>query len=261
MKNEHLIIEDIYGDSITNLFARFVNVIYVDIDVNKYEGGDDYTTKLSKKFKLNPQYEYTIIEAFYWTLEDSEIAIQNFKEYGIGGITKLGNNEGERYLRLYGLLAAVYNQRSAIVKMYEVFDLGTHKQLKDDFRKLAIIEARHMVASHAFDYVSLDKKKDYFRISRPTLNDDEKLLILGKNGSHELNVLSALQEFQEFINQKYKMIGAHLIARFYQEGSDKHDKLSKMLDYISRKIDNHHVRMKLMNTGFIDLTNGQAIDF
>ena len=58
------------------------------------------------------------------TLEDTCLALQNFEKLGVG------NCDGERYLRLYGFLQAIFLQQDAIGELYRIFTKNTLKVIK-----------------------------------------------------------------------------------------------------------------------------------
>jgi len=85
-----------------------------------------------EKYFNNHIDDWNILCASMDIIGDTTLAIQNFKETGIG------QNTGEKYLKLYGLLQAIYLQQDAIKFLFEVikksFDNNKIKHW-DDYRR------------------------------------------------------------------------------------------------------------------------------
>lgn len=93
------------------------------------DGGEFY----NKHFK-NHRDDWNVLCASMDTVGDTTLAIQDFKENGIG------QSAGEKYLRLYGLLQAIYLQQDAIEFLFKVIkknfdDKNKIKKWNDDSLK------------------------------------------------------------------------------------------------------------------------------
>jgi len=86
---------------------------------------------------------------------DTSMAIQNFLRFGLDGPTKY-EDEGERYLRLYGLLNASYIQQDAVLKLYKLMNVPYPKNAKQRIDRLQIRDLRHKVGAHSVDYMNKD---------------------------------------------------------------------------------------------------------
>jgi hypothetical protein len=56
-------------------------------------------------------------------IEDACSAIDNFLTFGLNGPTKY-NDIGEKYLRLYGILSSTYIQQEALLKLFQLMNVG-----------------------------------------------------------------------------------------------------------------------------------------
>ncbi len=92
---------------------------------------------------------HKIISAFD-LIDDTTSAIEHFLKFGLDGPTKY-RDLGEAYLRLYGILNAVYLQQETIS---EIWSLSTHNKINDSinrFSKLRIREIRKRLGAHSIN--------------------------------------------------------------------------------------------------------------
>lgn len=83
---------------------------------------------------------------------DASLAIDSFLKFSLDGPTRY-EDMGERYLRLYGLLSAVYVQQQAVLKLYSLMNCPNPKGIQAEFNKLEIRTLRHQLASHSLDFL------------------------------------------------------------------------------------------------------------
>lgn len=100
---------------------------------------------------LNSENDWSFICVAMDILGDANLALSNFADYSLDGPTKY-DDTGEKYLRLYGLLSAAYNQQQAALKLYQLMSCDSPSQLKRSFDSLRLREMRHKLASHGLDY-------------------------------------------------------------------------------------------------------------
>lgn len=128
---------------------------------------------IKRQFKFNREEDWGLLCASMDLVGDTTLAIQNFERFGIEGPTKY-NDWGEKYLRLYGLLNAVYLQQSAVLNLYKVFQVPNQTEFKSKIDALQITEIRHKVASHTVNYFNpTSKQRDCFVITRTELRGDK----------------------------------------------------------------------------------------
>lgn len=108
-------------------------------------------TKLSIRevLKLSKDEDWAFLCTAMDIIGDACLAIDNFLRFGLGGPTKY-NEDGERYLRLYGILSATYIQQEAVLKLYQLVNVPpTLKEGKDMIDALEIRLLRHKLCSHS----------------------------------------------------------------------------------------------------------------
>lgn len=112
----------------------------------------------SKLLRINGEDDWNFICVAMDVVGDSALAIENFLKFSLDGPTRY-NEAGERYLRLYGVLSAVYLQQESVRKLYSLMKCDKPKELKKEFDKLEIRTLRHQLASHSVDYAPQDGGK------------------------------------------------------------------------------------------------------
>lgn len=121
--------------------------------------GDDSPKAL---LRLNDDNDWDFICVAMDVVGDASLAIDHFLRFGLDGPTRY-NDTGEKYLRLYGLLSAVYIQEEAALKLYSLMNCPSPKDIKAEFNQLEIRTLRHQLASHSVDFVeSKDEKPQAF---------------------------------------------------------------------------------------------------
>lgn len=116
-------------------------------------------SSLSSHFKDSPN-EWNRLCAAMDVLEDTALALDNYEIQGIG------NDDGEKYLRLYGILQAIVLQEDSIRHLYKIF---TEQTLKPDMSTAwqKIREVRNLSVGHP---VEADFNKKHCFISRVSIN-------------------------------------------------------------------------------------------
>ncbi len=101
--------------------------------------------------RLNDDNDWSFICVGMDVVGDASLAIANFLRFSLNGPTRY-EDVGERYLRLYGILSAVYIQQEAIRKLYALMNCPNPKDIKSEFDRLEIRTLRHQLASHSVDF-------------------------------------------------------------------------------------------------------------
>lgn len=114
----------------------------------------NWSTNQSVKeaLRLNKGQDWSFICTALDVIGDATLAIKNFMEYGLEGATD-GNDDGEKYLRLYGVLNSAYLQQEAIYNLYKLSNVSDPKTIKEKIKKLKIFEIRNKIGAHSNDYI------------------------------------------------------------------------------------------------------------
>ncbi len=117
----------------------YTNIIDLYIKLSRkviskcFEAFVDFNNDIVEFLGVSDIDSYHFIIDSYYLLEDTQLAKQNFTEFGTTGPTKY-ENLGEVYLRVYGVLNACYLQQQSIVEMCDKLNIdGLVKSRKTDF--------------------------------------------------------------------------------------------------------------------------------
>lgn len=219
-------------ENIIENFALLLNKIYLAIEVSNYKTPEDYREKLSVKFGLDKIYDHYVIESCQHLLEDTELAITNYERFGLDGPTKYDNTD-EKYLRLYGLLNAVYLQMSVPKQLAEIFKLNIKKDLIIRLKSLKIFETRNKLAAHTIDY----NKTAYYRVAQITVEGKgERILIVGKDSSEYISLPENIKEYRATFYNELSNIIEIIINKLFCKKSKKFLELIDCLEAIKHKM-------------------------
>ena len=96
---------------------------------------------LWKLLRLNKEEDSTSLWTAFYIIGDSSLAIQDFTSGGAG-----------TYLRLYGLLNAVYIQQNAMLRLFKLMNLRDLKSATNLVKGLQIRRLRHKLGAHSLDF-------------------------------------------------------------------------------------------------------------
>jgi hypothetical protein len=200
------------------IFRKIINTI--DPDKFKNIIGSD-----------NPK-AWAVITSCLDLLEDTNEAIWNYCNFGSTGPTKCPET-GELYLRIYGVLSAVYLQFSALEDIAEISKLNKKRECLLEIRKLKIIRLRHIAAAHTVNFREFSKEGEgdnkkkiikYHMIRRIDL-DMGLICINDENDNFEEYEIDKL--ILEYLNHSTKLIFKILkeaIKRIYKHSKEKMEK-------------------------------------
>jgi hypothetical protein len=106
---------------------------------------------IAQLIRLNGPEDWDFLRAAMDIVGDAWTALDNVQRFGISGPTKY-NEVGERYLRLYGLLSAVYIQQEAALTIYDIMRAGPLNLMKKKVDALEIRQFRHKITAHGTGY-------------------------------------------------------------------------------------------------------------
>lgn len=144
---------------------------------NVHGTNEEIELKIKKKLKF--QYECDILRfrSCIDLIEDTENSITYFSTFGLEKFNKrIGKNFGEIYIKLYGILNAIYLQLNAIIEIYEICKIPNKKDIISKFRKHKIFELRNIMGAHTSDfednsdYMPPNFNRNSFRITQMQLN-------------------------------------------------------------------------------------------
>lgn len=162
-----------------------------------------------------------IHQAIYM-IEVGEVAKKNFLEFGLEGC--FGHQELlGRYLRLFGFLNAVFQQKVAIEKLLEAYQIKELERISSILSNSAIIDLCNKVGAHTTNVGNHSTFSDHqFRVyeisrSHSGANQDKQLIIKFEFGSY--NLLSELNLFDKKVELTLSFMISEILKNvFNHEG-------------------------------------------
>lgn len=209
----------------------------------------DFENQYRKDLKFQDNLDWKDYRACVDLIVDTEYAIQNTFEIQLGDLSIKDNNLGEMYIRLYGILNAVYLQIGAIKKLLNLVNHPQRDLLKASLNNLEIYKFRGMAGAHTVDYIYDEqfltqnpdsKKNSSFRPIQSSLNKaGSRIQLIDRNGHiFTFNLLDTLKEYEgkvwEIIIDVIKYVQNNLIKNKSHKqimGSQLESKLPSLIDY------------------------------
>lgn len=170
------------------------------------EKSKNFKSDVIKFFYFEKEFDWNILLNALYVIDDTEYAKKNYLKFKLSGPTKI-LDIGEQYLRLYGILNAVYQQQLAIINLIEIHKIPHKSKIVNDLKKYKIIELRNKIGAHSTNYINNDSKDfDVYEISRIDLENDKILLIRNQDIDESYELESLLSEFDYEIQRIYSII-------------------------------------------------------
>ncbi|SRX75655.1 hypothetical protein [Aequorivita antarctica] len=192
----------------------------------------------SKKLKFPSDDEYLRFVSFIDLIEDTQYAITDFYDNGL--ITN-SETQGQMYLRLYGVLNAIYMQMQAVIDLIEILKIHHKKRISTDLRELKIIEVRNKIGAHTSNYLieKLNGKPntESYRVAQSRISKwGDRLMIVSNRGiSEEFHLMNLIKEFTNLIELNLDSICETKIKSFFIQDSEKKDWLMFRLNHTRGK--------------------------
>lgn len=161
-------------------------------------------------------------------VRDSNDAIRNFLQFGLEGPTKY-KNEGEKFLRLYGVLNATYIQQEATKQICRRFGL----EADETVRAIPIRDIRNKIGAHNPEQgYGKDKKKAYltpvvflsdFKCSYGYYETKDEQKTFTSFPLETVDLKERVEEHCRTIVDIFDRIYEELIKRFWEEDDNQYD--------------------------------------
>ena len=186
-------------------------------------------------------------------LGDTEDAKENFEKYGITGPTKFKDN-GEMYLRLYGILNSIYLQKSAIIEFLELVNIKEKNELKNILNQTKILQIRHIAGAHTLDFNSNGIITSH-QIAQQSL-ESGIIKTLDSHGNFlEFDLHLLISDFNKIANEIIIKGAEKFISTVFKASKEKKSSFSNKLNLIKLQFEGHWV----IDTG--DLQNPIIVKF
>lgn len=178
-----------------NQFISTINKVFSDfiLEIAASLDRKSFLEKVKKRLKLESIDDWEHIWNSLDLINNTETAKNNFFKYGLSGPTKI-HDEGEHFLRLYGLLNAIYLQYSAILRLSNTFNFTQQTKWVETFKQLDIIKYRNILGAHTVDYFNHDsgEKNLSFQLGQEWLY----------YARHDIELQSSNHTYEKFNPQK-----------------------------------------------------------
>lgn len=213
-----------------NFIRDILNSVVQKIDFNKLEEKQQtFLSKTKERFRFDNDNGWKFLTSSLNTIGDSDFAIivySNFKD------ENKTSNLGLEYLKLYGVLSAVYIQQQSILKLLELFKVNNLNAQKKEFETLEITFLRHCISAHPINY-DLSGEKVSFKIVRDSLYRNGKIEVSNQFNSFETyDIFQALETYKTVAEKMMKTISEKLIENTYKSADDKMEELKSKLNLI-----------------------------
>lgn len=202
-------------------------------------GGKPFGETIRKQLKFTYFEDWKVLCSLMDVLGDTELAKENFLKYDLTGPTKI-LDYGEQYLRLYGILNAIYLQKSALLSFVELVKIPNKKEIIKKIEKLDLLKLRHIVGAHTVDFFENGKKNPHqFQRGMLTNNIIKTYDSKGKFNDYDLKTL--IKEYNQFAEDLIIQATEKFINTVLKNGGEKLKKYHERLDLVKTAKDGNIV--------------------
>lgn len=173
---------------------------------------------VKKFYGFEKEFGWNIILNSYYVIEDTELAKKSFNKFELQGPAR-HNDIGERYLRLYGFLNSIYQQKSAIENLMEVFKLPKQKEFIKKLSESELIVLRNKVGAHPSNFKAnkedSEHKFEVYEISRPDLQLDKIKLLRNQDFFEDYELKKATYDFDKLIEEILCSLSGKIIKKLF----------------------------------------------
>ena len=209
------------------IICELANEIAKSIGSNSEE---HFLISISRKLKFKNAKDWIVLCCIMDLLNDTELAKQNYDQFDLTGPTKI-SYPGEQYLRLYGIVNAVYLQKSAIASFVELVNLPHKKKIIEDLNNLEIMQFRHIVGAHTVNFME-DNKINPHQIQRYAL-DQEMISTIDSNSKFkDYNLKELILKYDNFVIELLVNATNKFINSVLKNGGDKLKKYQEKIELV-----------------------------
>jgi hypothetical protein len=200
------------------------------IDWDKLEKENKtFLTKVKELFKFENDNSWKFLTSSLDVIGDSQLAINKFLQTKEIQVT----DDGEAYLKIYGVFSAVYIQYKSIKTIAKIVKLENEKKLYKEFENLDIIFLRHIVSAHPTDYKNNESLLESYKIDRGSVKNFNYFRVSNEvNECSHYNIFNCVEKFNELTNFYLKLVAEKIINNRYSKGSVKTNILISKLNMI-----------------------------
>lgn len=200
----------------------------------RWDGENCKTTfrdDVKKFYGFEKEFGWNIILNSYYIIDDTELAKSSFKQFELQGPSR-HKDIGERYLRLYGLLNSVYQQKLAIDNLMEVFKLPKQKEFSKKLATNELLILRNKIGAHPSNYRDVkedsEHKFDVFELLRSDLQRDELKLLRNQHHFEDYNLTEAIKDFDKLIEEILGEIAGKIIKKIFKNQGEIYEEYQRI---------------------------------
>lgn len=199
------------------------------------EKGDMFADKIQSLFKTENSMSWSFYCSSLDAVGDSTMAIVSFQNYRF----KRGNEVtgGEQYLRLYGLLNAVYINYGALMSLAELVKIK-NADIETTFKNTKIYFLRNALAAHPTNFNENGRTVNY-KVARFSLENERQLVVINSSNKfvdYDLN--SSINEYISLAESLLYKVCSKIVQLRYGSNKSKISNLLEELDKIKSTASN-----------------------
>lgn len=227
------------GNNYIHEYAQILRDIFTSLEHRRLKNkAETMSKKEAQIFGIDPVYTAEAFLSIIFLLEDTSQAIDNYLEFGLDGPTKIKRNYGERYLRFYGILNSVYMQFISCRELYKMFKIPTVTNYNNKAKKLKVLKARNIGASHSCKYKNDDNEIDFYKVSQLTLDGyGRSVHIIGeKDKDYVYDIKDGIEKFNVFMSNELDIVANHILVKKFDANSLRFKEFSKRLRFLDSQV-------------------------
>jgi hypothetical protein len=223
------------------ILAELFRSLITYAGVNSSLPEEEFKKELQKALNFENINDFHLLESCADLIEDTDYAIQEFLK---NGLQTNSNSQGELYLRLYGILNAIYLQIHTIIELAEIFKIHNKKEIVSKFKDLDIYKLRNMVGSHTINYTIDNTKKankdntDFFRVAQSSINKWSKnlLVVSQKTECYDFNLKQSVIDYIQVSDKVLLDICNKVEPKLFPKRKDLNEWMMFRLEHVKNKI-------------------------
>lgn len=235
--------EIVYREQIISILLAILEIAGHDVK-NESNFEDEY----KKWLKFQKQTDWKKYRASVDLLVDTEYALISAFEFQLGYLKSEHRDIGEMYLRLYGILNAVYLQMGAFESIANLLNYPKRIQIRDAFKEIDIFKLRNIAGAHTVDYKYAEKgvsenqvngKRTSFRIIQIHLEKTgSNIVALDENNmSFKFNLIELLSEYHKYSTEVLIGLIHHMANAIFKKKEDKTGIIERLNELLPNLID------------------------
>jgi hypothetical protein len=235
--------EIVYREQIISILLAILEIAGHDV-----KNDSNFENEYKKWLKFQKQTDWKKYRASVDLLVDTEYAIISAFEFQLGYLKSKHRDIGEMYLRLYGILNAVYLQIGAFESIANLLNYPKRIEIKDAFKEITIFKLRNIAGAHTVDYMYPEKdfnestvngKRTSFRIIQIHLEKTgSNIVALDENNLiFKFNLLELLSEYHKYSTEVLIDLINHMATAIVKRREDKTSVTERLNELLSHLID------------------------